>query len=110
MKHTRRASRPATAHFSGARLSIPLVGLLLIVGATPQSAPSGEAASVARTASPLDDFKCYRTRETGFPRFHGRSVTLVDQFGPTSARVLRPARLCNAADMNGRAPTIRPRT
>ena len=40
MKHTRRASRPATAHFSGARLSIPLVGLLLIVGATPGLTPA----------------------------------------------------------------------
>lgn len=29
MKHTRRAPRPATAHFSGPRLSVPLMGLLL---------------------------------------------------------------------------------
>ncbi len=47
----------------------------------------------------LDHFKCYRS--SGFRRFTPRPVSLVDQFGATSATVTRPVRLCNPADKNG---------
>jgi hypothetical protein len=46
-------------------------------------------------------FKCYKTRDTSFPRFASRSVTLVDQFGSSSSSVVRPVRFCNPVDKNG---------
>lgn len=45
----------------------------------------------------LDHFKCYRT----VGQIAQRSVSLTDQFGPSTATVLRPSRLCNPADKNG---------
>jgi hypothetical protein len=45
--------------------------------------------------------KCYKTRQTNVPRFEPRDVTLVDQFGPSTATVTRPDRLCNPSDKNG---------
>lgn len=50
--------------------------------------------------APPDHFKCYRTREIGFPRFESRSVTLTDAFTTETVVVRRPARLCNPADKN----------
>lgn len=47
----------------------------------------------------LDHFKCYRS--SGFARPAPRPVSLVDQFGATSATVTKPIRLCNPADKNG---------
>ncbi len=45
-----------------------------------------------------EHFKCYATRPGRFPE---RQVTLVDQFGRSTATVLRPRRFCNPVDKNG---------
>jgi hypothetical protein len=45
-----------------------------------------------------EHFKCYATRPD---RFTERQVTLIDQFGRSTATVLRPRRFCNPADKNG---------
>jgi hypothetical protein len=43
-------------------------------------------------------FKCYKTRASPF---QSRVVTLVDQFGPSTATVVRTTRFCNPADKAG---------
>jgi hypothetical protein len=51
------------------------------------------------SADPLgcvDHFKCYKTRAP-FPK---RTVSLVDQFGSSTATVVRPSRLCNPVNKN----------
>jgi hypothetical protein len=45
-----------------------------------------------------DHFKCYKTRPVPFEQ---RDVSLVDQFGPSTARVLKVDRFCNPANKNG---------
>ena len=44
-----------------------------------------------------DHYKCYKTKPV---RFQQRDVTLVDQFGPSTARVLKVERFCNPANKN----------
>jgi hypothetical protein len=44
-----------------------------------------------------DHYKCYKVTNEPFAQ---RPVTLVDQFGTTSATVIRPTRFCNPADKN----------
>ncbi len=46
----------------------------------------------------LDHFKCYRVKG---PRTPVSNVQLVDQFGTRKVNVIRPRRLCLAADKNG---------
>jgi hypothetical protein len=43
-----------------------------------------------------DHYKCYKSRAD----FEQRSVSLVDQFGQSTATVLRPDRFCNPVDKN----------
>jgi hypothetical protein len=45
-----------------------------------------------------DHYKCYRL---GALRFAQRTVSLADQFGSSTATVVRPTRFCNPADKNG---------
>jgi hypothetical protein len=47
----------------------------------------------------LDDhYQCYKTRPVSFAP---RDVSLVDQFGPSTARVVKLERFCNPANKNG---------
>jgi hypothetical protein len=52
---------------------------------------------------PLRHFQCYQTPRGAFPVING--VSVVDQFGPSTVRVIRPKRLCNPANKNGEDPT-----
>jgi len=61
-------------------------------------APPGAADQC--TCRPIDDYKCYKTRQVG-DRFARRDVSLEDQFGPTIATIKRPQRLCNPVDADG---------
>jgi hypothetical protein len=56
----------------------------------------------------VDNFKCYRVAQVGSPRFHpilGGRVEVTDQFdGPRKYSVLRPTKLCNPVNVDGRNP------
>lgn len=49
-----------------------------------------------------DHYKCYKTRGMRFAR---RNVTLKDQFGSTTATVVKPPHFCTPVDKNGEDPT-----
>src|SRR5262249_19748534 len=54
----------------------------------------------------LDHFQCYRAKQpTGSTPFVPTGVTLVDQFGSSTAGVLKPVALCNPVNKNGEDPT-----
>ncbi len=58
--------------------------------------------SLASTTTPaLDHFKCYKAKDLKNPQFERTSVTLTDQFKPSTAEVKNPFLLCNPADKNG---------
>ena len=55
--------------------------------------------------APGDHFTCYRVRRTpGTVAFPKRTVTLSDEFGTATAKVLAPKRLCAPVDKNGENP------
>jgi len=62
----------------------------------PTTTTSTSTSTTTSTTLP-DHYKCYKSRAS----FQQRSVTLADQFGQSTATVLRPDRLCNPVNKNG---------
>lgn len=68
---------------------------------TSSTTTTSTVVSTTTSTTVPDHFKCYKTREMGFPRFEEREVSLLDQFGPSTATVVKPYRFCNPVDKNG---------
>jgi hypothetical protein len=74
--------------------------VLVVATVTALVAVAGRRATTA-VPPPLDHFSCYSSRDASVPRFAGRNVTLVDEFGSTTAFVSKPSRLCLPVDESG---------
>jgi hypothetical protein len=57
--------------------------------------------AVEGCSTETDHYKCYKARTFGGPRFPRQTLTLEDQFGETSATLVRPFRFCNPVNKNG---------
>jgi hypothetical protein len=68
---------------------------------TSTTSTSSTSVTFATLPPVCQHLKCYDTRETSFPRFQPRTVTLADQFESVTASVTKPERLCNPADKAG---------
>jgi hypothetical protein len=73
------------------------------VTVTPTETPGTPTPTVTATPGMLDHFQCYETPRKPFDVLTG--VSLVDQFGASTVKVIRLKRLCNPADKDGEDPS-----
>lgn len=84
----------------GGFTALPLAGSHLLV----PTLKSLSAVPTLPTSFATDHFHCYKARFGGIPTFVP-GVTLIDQFGHTIAKVLKPRHLCVPVNKNNEDPT-----